>query len=93
MSGLSSTLWGRTWLGMGVGWAGTLGAPGALGALTVRMGRGPLDLTAVWGLGCTSGRGGGGVVATEHTTERERDTETGRDRRIQIREGKRFKMN
>ena len=47
MSGLSSTLWGRTWLGMGVGWAGTLGAPGALGALTVRMGRGPLDLTAV----------------------------------------------
>ena len=80
MSGLSSTLWGRTWLGMGVGWAGTLGAPGALGALTVRMGRGPLDLTAVWGLGCTSGRGGGGVVATEHTTERERGTQRQRER-------------
>ena len=64
---------------MGVGWAGTLGAPGAVGALTVRTGRGPLDLTAVWGLVCTSGRGGGGVVATEHTTERQRDRERERE--------------
>lgn len=40
----------------------------AVGGRTVSTGFGVLDLTAVWAVRCMGGRGGG-VVATEHTTE------------------------
>lgn len=67
ISGLSRTLWGRTLLGFGLGWAGILAVQEAVGGRTVSTGFGALDLTAVWAVGCMAGRGA--VVATEHTTE------------------------
>lgn len=71
MSGLSRTLWGRTFPGLG--WAGMFAAQAAVGGRTVRIGLGALDLTAVWAVRCMDGRGGG-VEVTEHTTEDDRNT-------------------
>lgn len=70
ISGLSRTLWG---MGLGLGWTGMLAVQEAVGGLTVSTGFGTLDLTAVWAIRCTGGRGEG-VVVTEHTTKRKKKT-------------------